>query len=294
MGNRRLTEYREFFSEISNYGNNYYFSCNEFRNSLYNKMSIMDVFNMVNEIQYNISIDFEEDIDNIINDVITKYNNFYYEKLKKQLTIFAGGCGSNILSKYDGGLKSIYINNYDKDFKNNKIETIILSNDACYLDDGVINYNYYIDDFKEKEEIITKYIKNVDRVLIVCGLGGIYGTAGLIYLSNLCSKLRITCDAIVSVPFKFEGKARYFAAMEALKKCHSVNLIQIKLETVKNKLSGNILKNESVSNIFNKADNMFLEYLDLYEKFYVSDKEISFKSINDYLNTIKEINEEKY
>lgn len=272
FGKRHIEAYRKFYKKINQLNDdNYYFDCNNLRNILYKKMDFFKVIELVYEIQYNISVNIDCNIDKIINKVVLKYNKMIKDILNKQLTIFIGGAGKSILSKYKGDLNCICISNSTILKSKKERKFIVLDEFGNYLDGGGINYKIHIEGYKKKEKDIIKHLNNKKNVLIVCGLGGIYGTAGFLYLSNLCEKLKINCNAILSTPFSFEGKARCSAAQESLNVCKCKNTIIINMEKYKKKIFDKEVKEGTVCNYFPYIDNLFINYLDKYEYFYINE-----------------------
>lgn len=284
FGKRHLDVYKKFHETIETLKkDNYYFKCNDIVTKLYKRTDMFKAIELAYEIQYYISINFMQDIGKNIQKVVSRYNKKVEEMLNKQLTIFIGGCGTNIYSKYGGDLKSIYISNYKINKKNSLNGSIILSANTNCLDGSRINYKAHINDYVNKEEDIINYLKNVKEVLIVCGLGGLYGTSGLIYLSDLCKKLDIKCSAIVSLPFEFEGKARLVASQEALEKCKCDEIIKIDMEKFKKIILYKNAGKGTVCNHFNDIDKLFLEYIESYEYYYINKDRLYGKKFNEII-----------
>ncbi|MDE6522758.1 MAG: hypothetical protein K2L17_08080 [Muribaculaceae bacterium] len=60
-------------------------------------------------------------------------------------------------------------------------------------------------------DITTKY------VIIVAGFGGIIGTAGTKWLSDICKSLNIPVTVVCTIPFNFEGERKQQRALDAVK-----------------------------------------------------------------------------
>lgn len=200
---------------------------------------------------------------------VSQNNKKTNEMFDEQLTMFIGGCGANIYSKYNGNLKSVCISNYKINKGNSTKNSIILNLNAIYLTGSEIDYKTLINYYRNKENEIINYLNNIKEVLIVCGLGGLYGTSGMIYLSDLCKKLNIKCSAIVSLPFKFEGKARIITSQEALKNCKCDEIVKIDMEKYRKIIFYKNVGIGTVCDYFNDIDKLFLEYIELYEYFYI-------------------------
>ena len=83
----------------------------------------------------------------------------------------------------------------------------------------------------------------------------------MIYLSDLCKKLNIKCSAIVSLPFKFEGKARIITSQEALKNCKCDEIFKIDMEKYRKIIFYKNVGIGTVCDYFNDIDKLFLEYI---------------------------------
>ncbi len=66
--------------------------------------------------------------------------------------------------------------------------------------------------------IIKQYLKGSDVVLIVAGMGGITGTGGAPIVAQISRELGAWTVAIVTTPFRFEGKRRSTLAWKGIEK----------------------------------------------------------------------------
>ena len=71
---------------------------------------------------------------------------------------------------------------------------------------------------KESEEDIADLVKDVNMVILTCGLGGGTGTGAIPVVAQICKSLNILTVAVVTMPFSFESQPRVYAAQTGLKK----------------------------------------------------------------------------
>ncbi len=70
----------------------------------------------------------------------------------------------------------------------------------------------------ESREEIEDELKNVDMLFITAGMGGGTGTGAAPVIASLAKNKNILTVAVVTTPFKFEGKKRMINAIEGLEK----------------------------------------------------------------------------
>ncbi len=78
------------------------------------------------------------------------------------------------------------------------------------------------DSARESEHEIKQAIEGADMVFITCGLGGGTGTGAAPVVAEVSKKLGALTIAIVTIPFKMEGKRRLENAMLGLEKLEQV------------------------------------------------------------------------
>ena len=71
---------------------------------------------------------------------------------------------------------------------------------------------------KEQQEQIKEILKNSDMVFITAGMGGGTGTGSAPIVAKIARELGALTVAVVTTPFKFEGKVRMGHAEEGVKK----------------------------------------------------------------------------
>ena len=132
----------------------------------------------------------------------------------QKLIIGLGGAGNNIVSylkekKIDNS-NFLLVQTDENTYRDTIIENKILLD---IKNNSNIREAYYI-----KSIDIKKYIKSSKKVFIVAGLGGFCGSNVLFYLGENSLKYNSISHAIVTIPFKFEGKLRSKVANETIEK----------------------------------------------------------------------------
>lgn len=94
---------------------------------------------------------------------------------------------------------------------------------------------------KSKEEI-KKAIEGAKILFITAGMGGGTGTGGAPCIAEIANELGILTIAIVTKPFKFEGKKRMQVAVEGVKELseHARSIIVVLNEKLEETLDGNL------------------------------------------------------
>ena len=132
----------------------------------------------------------------------------------QNLIIGLGGAGKNIVS-------------YLQKKKINKSNFLLIQTDKNTYRDTIIKNKVLLDitktknireAFNLKSSDIKKYIKNIEKVIIVAGLGGLCGSNVLFYLGETCSEYNFISHAVVTIPFKYEGAFRSKVANETIEK----------------------------------------------------------------------------
>ena len=132
---------------------------------------------------------------------------------------------------------------------------------------------------KESEEDIADLVKDVNMVILTCGLGGGTGTGAIPVVAQICKSLNILTVAVVTMPFSFESQPRVYAAQTGLKKLEqNVDTLLVipndKLLTITDKpfymeeafeLADSILKHtvEGITNIIFNNGTINLDFNDL-------------------------------
>jgi len=75
---------------------------------------------------------------------------------------------------------------------------------------------------KETKDELKKALSGADMVFITCGLGGGTGTGASPVVADIAKKIGALTVAVVTLPFKMEGKQRMANAYEGLKNLESI------------------------------------------------------------------------
>ncbi|MDP8012781.1 MAG: cell division protein FtsZ [Nanoarchaeota archaeon] len=75
---------------------------------------------------------------------------------------------------------------------------------------------------KEQEEEIKEALQGADMVFICAGMGGGTGTGGAPVVAKIAKKLNALTIAVVTTPFKMEGKQRYNSALQGIERLKEV------------------------------------------------------------------------
>lgn len=106
-----------------------------------------------------------------------------------------------------------------------------------------------------EEEAIRKLLQGSDMVFITAGMGGGTGTGAAPVIARLAKEMEILTVAVVTTPFKFEGKRRIQAAHKGIE-----DLVQHvdSIITIPNDKLMNVYGNISMKDAFKKADDVLL------------------------------------
>jgi hypothetical protein len=214
-----------------------------------------------------------------------------YEKLKiydskKILEIYLGGTGLETAKRNLSKKDKYELDTMDK-WSIDECNTRSIPFTDMHFDnglDGGYDWESRFEYYKAKEKELTKLIKKYDRVLLVCGLGGGTGSSLYIYVSNLCERLNITCDAIVTLPFDFEGYRRICYSIKALNMGNVDNIIPIDLKCLNSKFP----KEMPMLDVFRYVDYLILEFVKYYEENDIDTKEIGTNYYSNIINNVDE------
>lgn len=105
------------------------------------------------------------------------------------------------------------------------------------------------------DEIIDVLQNNAKMVFLTAGMGGGTGTGAVPVISKIARDLNILTVAVLTLPFRFEGKKRYNQAIEGIRKTkeHIDALLIIDNENL-NTIYGDL----KLSTAFSKADDILL------------------------------------
>ncbi len=182
--------------------------------------------------------------------------------LNKIKVIGVGGCGCNSIN---------YL------VKNNlsNVELIGINTDIQSLENCMVNRKIQIgvnvcggigaggdpelgkEALKENIDLIRMTLENTDLLFLTAGLGGGTGTGATPLIAKLAHEMGILTIAVVTKPFKFEGKRRMDYAEEGLRelKKYADTLIVIHNQ----KLKDVIEPNTTILDAFSKVDKILLD-----------------------------------
>lgn len=106
----------------------------------------------------------------------------------------------------------------------------------------------------ESKKDIENELKDVDMLFITAGMGGGTGTGAAPVIASIAKEHKILTVAVVTTPFKFEGKRRMMNAMEGLHKLKKN--VDTLLVIPNEKLNDIMPKGTSVINAFMEADEV--------------------------------------
>ena len=103
------------------------------------------------------------------------------------------------------------------------------------------------------DDIVEELAKNTKMAFITAGMGGGTGTGAAPIIAKAAKELDILTVAIVTIPFRFEGKRRISQAIDGIQELstHVDSLIVINNEKLR-EISGDL----TISNAFAKADDI--------------------------------------
>ncbi len=109
---------------------------------------------------------------------------------------------------------------------------------------------------ESKNEIEEAIGKHVHMVFITAGFGGGTGTGAAPVIAEICKELGILTVAVVTKPFKFEGKKRMQKAEEGIRTLKDVTDTVITIPN--DRLRGLASKNATLIEMFSQADEILL------------------------------------
>lgn len=176
----------------------------------------------------------------------------YETKGTKIKIIGVGGAGGNAINDMIdsdiSGVEYIAINTDEQDLKKSKAKTKI---SLGHLGAGA-NPEIARESAENNSQDIRKVIKDQDMIFITAGMGGGTGTGASPVIAKIAKEEGILTVAIVTKPFKFEGKKRKLNAekgLEELKKYVDTLIVipnqkLLDLEGAKIRIFKNILKHQ--------------------------------------------------
>ena len=142
-------------------------------------------------------------------------------KTGKTFIVGAGSCGINILNYLAGrDLKNaefIAIHTYEKALDGSKagkkilIGSSLVKGASLSMDPDVAR-----EAAQKDRNIIAKAIKSAGKIIIVAGMGGTNGTGITPVIAQVTQRCNVFTAGVVTMPFRFEGPSRYFAAQKGI------------------------------------------------------------------------------
>jgi cell division protein FtsZ len=108
---------------------------------------------------------------------------------------------------------------------------------------------------QEEHELIRNVLQGSDMVFITAGMGGGTGTGAAPVIAEIAKEMGILTVAVVTTPFKFEGKRRFASAERGLE---DLSQYVDSLITIPNDKLMSVYSNLSVLDAFKRADDVVL------------------------------------
>jgi len=115
--------------------------------------------------------------------------------------------------------------------------------------------------------LLYQAIENNYTVVLVCGLGGIYGSTNIVKIAVQAVALKKEVYAVVTMPAQVEGKLRIETAQAALKKLHAIvsikniKIIEISKHIKVTNLSFQDVQDFTYAGMFKKVNEQVLDYI---------------------------------
>jgi len=150
------------------------------------------------------------------------------EKVKTKIKVVgAGGAGNNTVTRLMQvgvtGAETVAVNTDAQDllYTDANKKVLIGRETTCGLGAGA-NPKIGMEAAKENKEDIKKALQGADLVFLTAGLGGGTGTGSLPVIAEVAKKLGALTVAIVTLPFRMEGRQRMINAREGLENLKNV------------------------------------------------------------------------
>ena len=114
-------------------------------------------------------------------------------------------------------------------------------------------------------QLIKDAVKDYDLIFLVACMGGSTGTGATPVIAELCNDMGITCIAIITTPFRFEGKKRNERAREGAIELQRFAdmIVEISYKDLTKTLSSKLLLYE----VFKIADDVILKSMERIVKY---------------------------
>jgi len=116
-------------------------------------------------------------------------------------------------------------------------------------------------------DLLHQAIADNYTIILVAGLGGIYGSEHIVKIATQAIKQKKEVYAVVTMPAQIEGKLRIETAQAALKKLHAIvaikniKIIEIGKFIKVNNLSFEEVQDFTYENMFKKVNEQVLDYI---------------------------------
>ena len=107
---------------------------------------------------------------------------------------------------------------------------------------------------EESKELIQEILKDTDLVFVTAGMGGGTGTGAAPVVANIAKEMGILTIAVVTKPFRFEGKKRMENAENGIKELK--NVVDTLVVIPNDKLLTIVPKNTPIIDAFTTADDV--------------------------------------
>lgn len=107
-------------------------------------------------------------------------------------------------------------------------KSIAIDTDNKDINKSEADFRIEMDNIRDCSKIIAQ-LCGIRKMIIMAGLGGVYGSSALLVMVDISHSLGIDTHAVVTTPFNFEGPKR--AAMANIiirilrKHCHSIKIL---------------------------------------------------------------------
>ncbi len=173
-----------------------------------------------------------------------------------------GGGGCNVIS-------SLMTRMYDP------VEFIAVNSDKCSLNKHTAKHKILLSDYgvqhiakfmslsdypEHERKTFGEHLINADEVIIITCLGGEAGSRLAPVFAELANEMNISCSALLSLPFEFEGERRIRIANLSIQKVK-----QFKINSIKVISNAQFLKESdyegSLLDLLNEINKFFFESL---------------------------------
>jgi len=200
------------------------------------------------------------------------------EAAAKILVVGVGGAGNNAVNRMINagitGIEFVCINTDKQQLKNCKSQQTIQIGEKLTRGLGAgADPEKGEKAAEESREELADVVRNVDMVVVTCGMGGGTGTGAAPVVAQLAKEMGILTVGIVTKPFKFEGARRMENALKGIERLrHNVDTLIV---IPNDKLLSVVDKHTKMSEALERADEVLKQ---------------SVQGITDLINKVGSIN----